>query len=350
MYSDNWRRAAIQLTVWVVVWASILFLLSGSELTVRFTRRLFPILFGVALIAGVNTGILLPKLYFRRRVAYYGLASLLLLIVVTLGIQHGWRPERGFPDVFERGRAARGMALTTLRFLLPFVTTLLGSSLWEVMRYANEQQRRAARARSEQLVTELKFLRSQINPHFLFNTLNNIYTLSLTGDRRAPDSLLQLSGMLRYVLYESETATVPLGREIAYIRNYVELQQLKDSQLSGLSVELDESRPELAIAPLLLVPLVENAFKHGNLGEEEGAFIRIKLTTAPHRIEFAVSNTYSPAPTPKDHTGGIGLANLRKRLTLLYPQDHELIVIDAAATFTATLCLHLSQADGLPDR
>jgi LytS/YehU family sensor histidine kinase len=241
------------------------------------------------------------------------------------------------------------MALTTLRFLLPFVTTLLGSSLWEVMRYANEQQRRATQARSEQLVTELKFLRSQINPHFLFNTLNNIYPLSLIGDRRAPDSLLQLSGMLRYVLYESETATVPLGCEIAYIRNYVELQQLKDSELSGLSVELDESRPELAIAPLLLVPLVENAFKHGNLGEEEGAFIRIKLTTAPDRIEFAVSNTYSSAPTPKDRTGGIGLTNLRKRLALLYPGDHELLVTDAAATFTATLRLHLSQADGLPD-
>jgi hypothetical protein len=348
MYFSPLRRAAVQAVVWVAVWAIVLFLFSGSELTFRFTRRLLPILLGVGLLAGLNAGLLLPRLYFRRRIVIYALASLALLAVVTFGIQYGWRPERGFPSPLERGRPGRGMTLTTLRFLLPFATTLLGSSLWEVMRYAGEQQRKAARARSEQLVTELKFLRSQLNPHFLFNTLNNVYTLALVGDEKAPESLLRLSEMLRYMLYESETTTVPLGREIAYIRNYIELQRLKASGMRGLTVELDESRPDLPIAPLLFVPLVENAFKHGNLDEEEG-YIHIELKTTPATVSCRVTNSVSSPTSPRDQTGGIGLDNLRKRLALLYPDRHELTVEESPHRFYVRTHLQLS-ACGLPDR
>lgn len=152
----------------------------------------------------INEAVLLPKLYFCSAAAFGG----------------------------GRGRAprGRGFGTATLRYLLPLVTSLLGSSLLAVTRYANQQEREVIRAESEQLTTELKFLKSQVNPHFLFNTLNNIYTLTLLKDDQAPESLLRLSEMLRYMLYEAETATVALSREVNYIMSFVALKQLKDSR------------------------------------------------------------------------------------------------------------------------
>lgn len=236
------------------------------------------------------------------------------------------------------GRFRNSAGAAALRYLLPLGLAFLGSALFEVTRFANQQQQRALTATSERLVTELKLLKSQINPHFLFNSLNNIYTLTLLRDEKAPESLLRLSNMLRYMLYEAETETVPLIKEIEYLRNYVSLMQLKDSNGLNVKLALDGSRPNLPVAPLLFITFVENAFKHGRIEDVESGYIDIDLSTSKSgTLNFTVTNNLPTSFATKDKVGGIGLDNLRKRLDLLYPGHHEFKIDTDGEKFTAHL-------------
>ncbi|CAH1001393.1 hypothetical protein LEM8419_02296 [Neolewinella maritima] len=332
---------AVQLAAWVGLWVVVFLILGdGAYAWGRWLRRSFPLLVGIAAVVTINHLLLLPSLYFRGHRLWFVLGGGALVLGISLLLQYGLMPDRAFPLDFGRGDRPRARGLATLRFLLPLATSFLGSSLIEVTRYAFYQEKRAIQAQREQVTTELKFLKSQVNPHFLFNTLNNIYTLTLLKDEQAPGSLLQLSGMLRYMLYEAEAATVPLRREIAYIRDFVQLQALKDSRGQNVRVDLDESRPDLPIAPLLLIPFVENAFKHSHLEGPLG-FIDVQLRTTAREIVLLVNNSLPTGPVTADRQGGIGLDNVRKRLALLYPERHTLAIERTATTHTVTLKLQL---------
>ena len=335
-------RIALRALAWVGLWAVVFLILGGGlDAPFRYVRRLLPVLLAVAALVGVNEAFLLPRLYVTGRRGRFVVAGALLVVGTTLFLQYGLQPDRGFPVNFGRGVRPRGFGMATVRYLLPLATAFLGSSLFEVMRYAGVQERQAVQAQREQLDTELRFLKSQINPHFLFNSLNNIYTLTLLRDAQAPESLLRLSGMLRYMLYDSETASVPLSRELDYIRNYVALVALKDSRGLNIRTDLDDSRPGLPIAPLLLIPFVENAFKHSRVEDLETGFVHLHLTTRPGGITFTTENSVPPVPSPTDRVGGIGLQNVRKRLELLYPGRYELDVVPGADRFTVRLSLEL---------
>ena len=330
----------VQLAIWVGLWAVVFFLLGdGAGPWGRWVRRSTPLLLGVAAVVVLNARVLLPRLYFRGQRTGFVVAGMVLVVGVSLLLQYGILPDRAFP--FERTGRLRGGGLTTARFLLPLATSFLGSSLLEVMRYAFYQEKRVIQAQGEQLTTELKFLKSQINPHFLFNSLNNIYTLTLLKDDLAAESLLRLSDMLRYMLYDAETPTVPLRWEIAYIRNYVSLRALKDSRGQNVSLDLDKNRPELLVAPLLLIPFVENAYKHSRIEDRQHGFIRITLVTTAQGLSFTVVNSVPTGPSPVDKAGGIGLENVRKRLDLLYADRYILEITPTPTTFTVTLQLTL---------
>ena len=331
----------VQLAAWVGLWAVVFLLLGDGAVGpwVRWVRRSTPLLLGVAAVVVVNARVLLPRLYFRGRRAWFVLGGVALVLGVSLVLQYGVVPDRAFP--FERVGRPRGGGLATVRLLLPLATSFLGSSLIEVMRYAFYQEKRVIQAQGEQLTTELKFLKSQINPHFLFNSLNNIYTLTLLKDDLAAESLLRLSDMLRYMLYDAETPTVPLRWEIAYIRNYVSLRALKDSRGQNVTCDLDESRPELLVAPLLLIPFVENAYKHSRIEDRQYGFIRMTLVTTTEGLRFTAVNSVPTGPSPVDGVGGVGLENVRKRLDLLYADRYILDIAPTPTTFTVTLQLTL---------
>lgn len=308
--------------------------------------RIWPTLVGIVLIVVVNGSLLLPKLYFRSRIGYIA-AGIALVVALSLALHYAWPllnagpgpgpgGGRGEPSRWRNGGAA-------LRYLLPLSLAFFGSALVDVMRFANQQQRQVLQSKSEQLATELKLLKSQINPHFLFNSLNNIYTLSLLKDDKAPESLLRLSKMLRYMLYEAETDTVPLQREIEYLHNYIKLVELKDSRGLNVRVSLDGSRPNLQVVPLLFITFVENAFKHGRIEDLETGYVDIELkTTENGEITFTVLNNLPATAGPTDGVGGIGLENLRKRLTLLYPGRHELSTAREGDVFRAYLKIRTS--------
>ncbi len=169
---------------------------------------------------------------------------------------------------------------------------------------------------------ELANLKNQVNPHFLFNTLNNIYSLIQIDPARAQEAVHDLSGMLRYMLYESQTPTVPLSRECGFIRDYLKLMSARLSDDVSLSVSLPEKPSDTRVAPLLFIPLVENAFKHG-ISDSEASFIRISLSEQNGAVVFRVENSCFPKDGSDRSGSGIGLTNLVRRLDMLYPGQYS---------------------------
>ena len=197
-----------------------------------------------------------------------------------------------------------------------------------------EQWKWIRNLKAEKSKTELSLLRTQINPHFFFNTLNNLYALTIKNSKEAPDVILKLSDMMRYTIYEGEKETVKLGDEITYLNNYIELHKIRYKKTVEITFkyEIDAS---LSIAPLLYIILLENAVKHGIETLTENAFIHINLYEDNDSIYFEIENNFDPKEISE--TKGIGLTNLKRRLALIYPKKHELTVDKTNNIYKATL-------------
>lgn len=181
-------------------------------------------------------------------------------------------------------------------------------------------QREMEKERAE---AELQNLKSQLNPHFLFNTLNNIYSLIAFSPEKAQEAVHDLSRLLRYVLYESSRPLVPLEKDLDFLRNYVELMRIRLPNHVRLDTSITVSSPGILIAPLLFISLVENAFKHG-VSNSKPSFIQMSIHQEGTQVVCSILNSYFPKTPEQDKSGsGIGLVNLRKRLSLLYPEHYE---------------------------
>ena len=197
------------------------------------------------------------------------------------------------------------------------------------------------RAEEEKLHAELAYLKAQINPHFLFNTLNNIYSLALEKSDRTPGAIVRLSSMMRYVLLEAGKGKVPLEQEINYLTDYIGLQQTRFESFLRIDFSVT-GRPEgKNIVPLLLIPFVENAFKHG-VNPEEPAPIRIRIDIGEQTLHLQVSNHKVTVQQPASDPGGLGIRNTQQRLGIFYPGQHDLLIKDGPATFDISLTLNLT--------
>ncbi|WP_299825687.1 histidine kinase [uncultured Pontibacter sp.] len=187
---------------------------------------------------------------------------------------------------------------------------------------------------------ELYYLKSQINPHFLFNTLNNIHTLVYKQAPAAPEAVIRLASLMRYMIYESNAATVPLSREINYLQDYMSLQQLRYKKSPVADLVVEGSIESSHIAPLLFIHLLENAYKHSPARLEPGA-INVRLIVKENTLTLSVQNPIgSNQGNTLEEPGGIGLPNVRKRLALLYPDQHSLEISNTGGQFTVTLAIH----------
>ncbi|HEX8332596.1 MAG TPA: histidine kinase, partial [Segetibacter sp.] len=188
--------------------------------------------------------------------------------------------------------------------------------------------------------SELYYLKSQINPHFLFNTLNNIHTLVYKQAPAAPDAVMQLASLMRYMIYESNAPTVPLTREMEYLQDYVSLQQLRYKQYAVVDLKIEGATDACHIAPLLFIHLLENAYKHSPTRLNPGD-VKVRVEVKEDTLNFSVQNPVGKNPTHSlDEPGGIGLPNVRKRLALLYPGQHTLEVQNLGETFAVVLKIH----------
>ena len=324
---------------------------------------LFLVLLGVFYL---NIYWAVPKLlYGRRLVAYLGFLAVVLLSVVV--------PHRRLQQQLEVRRELPGAPRFDLasphggpghypgplgpprpRWVDPAVllSTLLvvglGTSVAAVQRGQRDAQVRAA-LEQERLTAELSLLKAQINPHFFFNTLNNIYALTLLDGERARAALHRLSRMMRYVLYETPGGHTHLSQEISFLRDYIDLMHLRLTDqvevVLDLPVTAAEPREVMAdplIAPMLFQPFVENAFKHGVSATAPSRITVALRQPSPQQVELCVRNTLFPEATePDDEPGGIGLTNTQRRLELLYPGRYHLRVTRPTPLHEYEVCLSL---------
>ena len=203
-------------------------------------------------------------------------------------------------------------------------------------------QNRLLQLQKDNLALELNALKAQINPHFLFNTLNNIYSLALRKSDLAPEMVLKLSDMMRYVLYECNSGRVPVEREIQFISNYIDLERIRHGSNASITFTLNSNPENSRIEPLLLIPIVENSFKHGINAQMEKAFVDITLNVADEKLTMDVVNSISKNGVHSKTNRGIGLENVKKRLELIYPGKHHLNINTSSEIFKVNLELALS--------
>ncbi|TYC14108.1 histidine kinase [Bizionia gelidisalsuginis] len=228
-------------------------------------------------------------------------------------------------------------------YLLPFTLFLLIAyslaTIIEVFMYAKKKEAEIVLSKNETLQTELKLLKSQINPHFLFNALNNIYALSVIDSNKTQESISYLSNMLRYVLYDCEQRFVLLKNEINYIEDYIKLFSLKSTKNFPITIHFEVNNPEIKIAPMLLIPFVENALKHSNIEKIKDTFISISIIETTDFIVCSIKNSIAKEAVIKDKIGGIGLDNVKKRLSILYPEQHKMKISENNFIFNVELKL-----------
>ncbi|NML21264.1 histidine kinase [Pseudoflavitalea sp. G-6-1-2] len=282
----------------------------------------------------LNNRILVPKVLKTKGTVMYVLAAF-----AVVGISYplitqllNWLPINqrfGYifpPNPFQLENASGALAI--LFISLPIVMAI----------HWNKQSTRITTLEKEKAETELDLLKQQLNPHFFFNTLNNLYALSLTGSSQTPESILRLSDLMRYVIYKAKDPLVPVQSELTYIEDYIQLQQIRLKRKPDIRFEQHIEPDAASIAPLLLIVLVENAFKHGIEPAEDAAWLEMKLTATASRLHFTCSNSFEEAG---ESSHGIGLENLRRRLQLLYPEKHKLSIQNNDHIFKAELELQL---------
>ena len=225
-------------------------------------------------------------------------------------------------------------------------TLVAASLILSVQYYKNwyRKERENEMLKYQQAEAELQLLKAQVHPHFLFNTLNNIYALMLDDSPRAITVLNELSGMVRYMIHEGAEAYVPLDKEIRMLTDYIGLEKIRYGERLEMELEiLHHHTGELFIAPLLMIPFVENSFKHGASRTMEKSTIRLQISTDQNWLEFILENNIFPFPETEEDRVKIGLKNVRKRLQILYPAKHELHFGATDDTFSVVMKIHLDR-------
>lgn len=342
-------RWILQILVWGGFWMLSPMLADNFPENTHSLQRSGFLAITTATLVALNVLFLFPSFYQKRRFWIFFASGIFLIILYTTGLEWAFRevlgpnPNRPDPASFPRGMSPRGPGDGTFRTvtrLIPFLLVFLGSAAIEISVHAQRQAQESIELKNEKLASEMKWLRWQMNPHFLFNALNNIYSLTVIKSDKAPENLMALSEMMRYMLYEGSKDRVPLSKEIDYLHRYIDLQQLKDSTGLNIQIDLAPVPSHLEIAPQLLLPFVENAFKHSNIEDLEKGWITIALKQEGTTIQFEVKNSIPERRSPKDQQGGLGLANVKRLLTLSYPEKHSLTIEETDQQYS--VCLELT--------
>jgi LytS/YehU family sensor histidine kinase len=222
-----------------------------------------------------------------------------------------------------------------------FFLVIAGAASKLLYDYTKMQQRLAEMAK-EKAEAELNFLKSQINPHFLFNSLNSVYFLINKENPEARQALHKFSDMLRYQLYEMNDANIPIEKEVAYLKDYVDLQKLRKDENYAVEFNCSPDVKGFSIEPLLLIPFVENAFKHISHRAQGKNYVKLDMSRSNGHFNFRIENSTETERTTEMH-GGIGLNNVKRRLELLYPGKHELGIKNTGDSYTVSLKLKTDQ-------
>lgn len=356
------KRFIFQILFWFALWLIAWLLLSGE--TDFISKNTLTFIFQIVVVA-LLVYFMAPAFLFKKKYVLFitlsiGLITLCSFISLetildnspelpsSVGPKHPQQHiDGGFHPRPPRNINAPGPNPPP-KFLIQFLALSVAyvfASFLETFMFAQRKEQESILNKNENLKTELKLLKSQINPHFLFNALNNIYALSAINSEKTQESISTLSDMLRYVLYECEQELVTLEKEITYIQNYIKLFSLKSSKAYPITTDFNIANKNLRIAPMLLIPFMENALKHSNIEKIVDTFIQIKINADTSGIQFQIENSTPQNPVVTDSVGGIGLENVKKRLAILYPEKHELFINETSADFKVNLNIDLNEKD-----
>jgi len=319
----------------------LIFGLSGFNFKIFTPLRIlstFVSIFYFAVAVYINLFFLLPAFLKKKKYISFALLHVLMVsLIIVLNMS---------TTLIVEGASIKDYNII-FEFIFEFILISLLISVTTFMKFLREWIRfqgesiKYKETQSQKLESELKLLRGQINPHFLFNTLNNLYSLSLDKSDKTPSLILKLSDLMRYMLYDCRDNLVSIEKEITFISNYIELEKIRVGEHVNIKMEIKGDFGNLLISPFLFIPFVENAFKHGCNKSNESSFINIFIDfEAKGEIEFLVENCKEQKnSSEKTKYSGIGIENAKKRLLMLYPDKHELEINDNEKTFRVRLSI-----------
>lgn len=279
----------------------------------------------------------MPNFLYKKK--YWQFLVALIGVIAALIILEEFVLEQIFYPDTKRSGTFPGIFISLIG-VLPIMTILAsGKFAWD----AFGKQRQIEDLKSSIQESELQFLRSQVNPHFLFNNLNNLYSYALEGSTKTPEIILELSGVLRYMLYECKEEFVPLEKELEQLGNFIRLYKMQIEERGDVEFNVNTVNSGYKIAPLILIVFIENAFKHSQSGQSSDIKINIDLDMKGSSLNFICKNNYEKTEGLETVAKGIGLTNVKKRLQLLYPKKHQLIIDEKYNTFVVNLSIDLEQ-------
>lgn len=332
--SSGIQLMALHLVFWVMLFLpGFLFRYNGpsNNFSEYFLYRMLFSNLLLAILFYANAFYLFPIIFKNKGVIVYAL--IIIAFIAAVWFLSQYVDEHVFPIKKKWGRP----------FYLNIVSYffILGTSCsYRIITDHLKQQKDNKEKETENLKTELSFLRSQVSPHFMFNVLNNLVSLARKKSEKMEPALLQLSSLLRYMLYEGAKGKISLTREINYLQGYIDLQKLRFGDDVDINFNVEGNTDDLELEPMLLIPFVENAFKHG-MGTVAQPQILISLKLTDKNLLFEVENDIAAVGESKDDSSGIGLVNTKRRLALLYKNHHQLKVIEKDNKYKVLLNLQI---------
>ncbi|MDN3582517.1 sensor histidine kinase [Mucilaginibacter flavus] len=333
----------IEVFIHLLFWALIIYTPIISRPDIRgLSQRFFSperiITFNLILAAEfyLNAFLLIPKVL-KKHIGLYFLALAGSFVFFNIIL---WCMHRQFPLPELKGFNGQTLPQGPHITLFPLLSITAGSFAYHYLADQFKAMNKKKDITNASLLSELAFLRSQISPHFIFNVINSAVALSRTNSAAVEPTLIQLSKLLRYMLYVTDAEMVTVEKKEDYLRSYIQLQQLRFGNEVKIYFKSEIKAPDKTVEPMLLIPFVENAFKHGT-GNIAYPDIAVTLFADEQNLRFSVQNVYNPTGGEKDNDSGIGLANVKRRLELLYPGKHNLYINKTEQTYIVMLQLEL---------
>lgn len=328
-------RGFLHLLFWLISIAMFAFIFRLSE-TISKLDVLYAVLFHISIVLSVYLNFAGLTLWLdKRQYIRYILFALTNILVTIILNQYTFNvlvdiilPDYYFVSQFNNLE----IGIITTIFLTITSSIKLSKSWFELQKMSQQ----VMQIEKETIDTELQSLRSQINPHFLFNSLNVIYSLTLNNDKATPEVVLKLSDILRYVIYDSTQGQVLLSSEESLLKKYIDLQRYRVEEEASINFN-STIKYDAEVAPLIFLTLLENSFKHGIKSDIENVFIDIKLYSDTQKIVFEIENNQPEEKLHNDQKQGLGLENIKKRLELQYPNKHQFSIFDQKNTFKVYL-------------
>ena len=292
----------------------------------------------LALMVYLTNYLLIPKLLYNRKYAWFALAFVAMIGISSVIKMNILGHVTNNPALLSLSGNLKARIYDNV--IPHFFLVLSGAAFKLMMDYTKMQQHMVEMAK-EKAEAELNFLKSQINPHFLFNSLNSVYFLIEKNNVEARGALHKFSAMLRYQLYEMNGDKIAIEKEIDYLKDYVDLQKLRKDENYAVEFNCSPDVKGFSVEPLLLVPFVENAFKHISHHKNQLNFIKLGLSMNTGALHFTIENSKAAIEKSTEKQAGIGLNNVKRRLTLLYPEKHQLKITDGIDTFYVDLIIKI---------